>query len=83
VAGTGRGLSVRVMVSFDESRGARWPFEIVFEFVAALCSLVVVSKVGDPGDGRMADGAIVRAVGVRVRFETIAGLLGTDVGLKY
>jgi hypothetical protein len=74
------------MVSFDESRGARWPFEIVFEsveFVAALCSLVVVSKVGDPGDGRMADGAIVRAVGVRVRFETIAGLLGTDVGLKY
>src|SRR2546423_7185300 len=61
--GTGRGLRVRVMVSLDESRGARWPFDAVFErivFFAALWSLVVASSLGEVGGGRMADGAMVK-----------------------
>ena len=53
------------MVSFEESRGARWPFESVLEravAVAALVSFVVVCSVGELGAGRTADGAIVRVV---------------------
>jgi hypothetical protein len=62
-AGTGRGLRVRVMVSFEESSGARWevPFESVLRtlLVLAFVSLEIVSRVGFGGDGWTADGAIV------------------------
>src|SRR4051794_36449115 len=79
--GTGRGLRVRVMVSFDESRGARWPFNTVFErlvFVAALWSLVVVPSVGELGDGRTADGAMVKTTGKSSRGFKIMAVLSGD-----
>jgi hypothetical protein len=65
-AGTGRGLRLRVMVSFEASRSARgagWPLEVVFErvvLVVALVSFVVVSRVGELGAGRTAAGAIMQ-----------------------
>jgi hypothetical protein len=62
-AGTGLGLRVRVMVSFDESSGARRevPFESVLRtlLVLAFVSLEIVSRVGFEGDGWTADGAMV------------------------
>jgi hypothetical protein len=73
-AGTGRGLRVRVMVSFEESRGARWevPFESVLRtlLVLAFVSLEIVSRVGFGRDGWTADGAIV-VVAVSRRLSTI------------
>lgn len=73
-AGTGRGLRVRVMVSFEESSGARW--EVLIEsvltlLVPAFVSLEVVSRVGLGGDGWTADGAIVVVAVVSRRLSTI------------
>ena len=74
-AGTGRGLRVRVMVSFEESSGARWevPSESVLRtlLVPAFVSLEVVSRVGFGGDGWTADGAIVVVAVVGRRLGTI------------
>ena len=65
-AGTGRGFSVRVMVSFEASRWARGegvPLETVcvrVVFVPALVSLLVVSRVAEVGEEeRIAEGAII------------------------
>jgi hypothetical protein len=67
-AGTGRGLRVRVMVSFEESSGARWEVPIESDLrtllVPAFVSLEVVSRVGFGGDGWTADGAMVVVVAV-------------------
>jgi len=74
-AGTGLGLRVRVMVSFEESRGARWEVQIESVLrtllVPAFVSLEVVSRVGFGGDGWMADGAIVLVAVVSRRLSTI------------
>lgn len=74
-AGTSRGLRVRVMVSFEESSGARW--EVLIEsvlrtlLVPAFVSLEVVSRVGFGGDGWTADGAIVVVAVVSRRWSTV------------
>ena len=53
------------MVRLEASRGAKAPFETDSRTVrvAAFVSFVVVSKVGESGDGKTADGAIMRVWG--------------------